>query len=96
MRIDLDCHDSLLVCFVFRVLIDFASELIGLFAVQAPRFTSTPVLDFSQPLKEQHTARIPGTHTGNLARHLVSCILVHTADVQPKILIAVFPFDRFP
>jgi hypothetical protein len=46
MRIDLDCHDSLLVCFVFRVLIDFASELIGLFAVQAPRFTSPRCLIF--------------------------------------------------
>jgi len=96
MRIDLDGHDSLLVCFVFCVLIDFAAELIGLFAVQAPRFTSTSALDGPQPLKEQHTARVPCTHTSNLARYLVGRILVHTADVPPELLIAVYPRDRFP
>ena len=47
MRIDLDGHDCLLVSFVFGVLIDLASQLIGLFAVQAPRCTATPLLDFA-------------------------------------------------
>src|SRR5258708_2277048 len=87
MRVNLYSHDSVLEGFGFRVLVDFASELVGLLAVHAPRLTPTPLLDLAQPLKEQETAWVVRAHLSNDACDFLCCVLVHATDMPPEILV---------
>ena len=95
MWVHLYSHDSVLEGFVLRILVDFASELVGLLAVHAPRLTSTSLLDLAQPLKEQDTAWVFRAHSSNDAGDFIGCVLVHATDMPPELLVTVFPFDWF-
>jgi hypothetical protein len=44
------------IIFLFRVLVDFAAQLIGLAAIHAPGFAAPASFDLAQPLKEQDAA----------------------------------------
>ena len=95
MRVNLYSHHSVLEGLGFRVLVDFASELVGLLAVHAPRLTPTPLLDLAQPLKEQDAAWVVRAHLGNAACDFLGCVLVHATDMPPEVLVTVLPFDWF-
>ena len=59
MGIDFDGHRAACrIGFVFRILIDFAPQLVRLLAIHAPRLTAPFSRDFAQPFKNQHTAGI--------------------------------------
>jgi hypothetical protein len=93
MGIHLDGDCALGIGLVFTVLVDLASELIGLAAVHAPRLACPFGFDLAQAFKEQHTARIPATHLGNAVRDLVGSVFIHAPDMPPELLIAVLAFD---
>src|SRR5258708_3212710 len=94
MRVDFDGHDPCDKGFLTGLLIDLAAQLVGLFAVRAPRLASSFGADLAQALKEQHAARIPGAHVGNAARNLVGGILVHAAHILPELLRTVLALHR--
>src|SRR5215831_7350793 len=56
MRIDFNADHACRIRLLFRRLVDFASELIGLFAIASPGCTPSSGLDRAQAFKEQHTA----------------------------------------
>ncbi len=79
--------------FFSRTLIDFAAQLVRLFAVHAPRFASPFGLHLAQALKEQHAAGILCAHIRNATCNLVCSIRVHLAHMLPQLLITVFALD---
>ena len=87
-------HDPHGIGFLARILIDLAAQLIGLFAVPAPRFARPFRSDLAQAFKEQDTVRILCTDSGNAARYPMSRVVVHPADMSPELLVAVLAFDR--
>ena len=94
MRIDFDTDHRCRIGFLFRELVDLASQLIGLLAVEPPGFAPSLWFDDPQAFKEQHTARILLADLNDGSCGLVSHIRVLPADMPPELLIAVFPFDR--
>ena len=95
MGIYFDRDPALGIIFLFRVLVDFAAQLIGLAAIHAPGFTAPASFDLAQPLKEQDAAWVGGAHRGYDACYFVGSVFVHAPYMPPELLIAVFPFDRF-
>jgi len=95
MRIDFDgdCV-AYRVGLVFTGVVDLASKLIGLPAVDASRLASPGWLDLAQSFKEQHTAGILRADIGNDARNFVGGIFIHPSDMSPDLLIAVLAFHR--
>ncbi len=97
MGIDFDRHRAACrIGFVFRVLIDFAPQLVRLLAVHAPRLTAPFSWDFAQPFKEQHTAGILCTDSGNAVRHLMGGVFIHAPHMSPDLLVAVFSLHWLP
>jgi hypothetical protein len=94
MRVDFDGDGALREGFLACIPVDLAAQLVRPLAVHAPRFAAPFGFDFAQALKEQHTARIPGTYIGNAARHLVSRVLIQVINMSPELLVAVLPLDR--
>jgi hypothetical protein len=95
MGIDFDREHALGIIFRFRVLVDFAAQLIGLAAIHAPGWAAPASFDLAQPLKEQHAAWVGGAHRGDDACDFVGSVFVHAPYMPPEVLIAVLPFDRF-
>src|SRR5215469_15705224 len=93
MRIDFHAHYPFCIGFFFRELVDFAFELIGLFAIAPPGFAAPLWLDRAQAFKEQHTARILLADLDNRACCFVSRIGVLPANMLPELLIALFTLD---
>src|SRR5258708_35769964 len=61
MRIDFDAHYPFCIRFFFRELVDFAFELIGLFAIAPPGFASPLWLYRAPAVQDLHPPRIPLT-----------------------------------
>ena len=95
MGIYFDRDHALGIIFLFRVLVDFAAQLIGLAAIHASGCAAPASFDRAQPLKEQEAAWVCGAHRGDDARDFVGGILVHVPYMPPEMLIAVLSFDRF-
>ena len=93
MRIDFDAHHAFCIRFFFRELVDFAFELIGLFAIAPPGFAAPLWLDRAQAFKEQHTARVLLAHLNNGSRCFVSSIGVLPANMPPELLVASLTLD---
>src|SRR5215470_16724898 len=94
MRIDFDAHYPFGIRFFFRELVDFAFELIGLFAIAPPGFASPLWFDRAQAFKEQHAARVLLAHLDNRACCCVSRIGVLPANMPPELLVASFTLNR--
>ena len=95
MGIYFDRDHALGIIVRFRVLVDFAAQLIGLATIHAPGLAAPASFDLAQPLKEQDAAWVCGAHRGDDACYFVGSVFVHAPDMPPEVLIAVFPFDRF-
>src|SRR6266566_6572671 len=80
--------------FFTGLLIDFALELVGLFAVEPPRLAAALWLDHAQAFKEQHTARVLLTDLDNRPCSLVGAVLVLTTQMVPDLLIASLSLHR--
>src|SRR5260370_3751710 len=93
MRVRFYRDDGNCIRFFFAVLIDFAFDLIGLFAVESMRFGHPALLHHPQALENQDTARILGTHIDYLARNPMGCVFVHPLHMAPEILIASLYLD---
>ncbi len=93
MWIDFDGDDPFCEGFLSGILIDLASQLVCLCAVHPPGLAPSFGLNLAEPFKEQHAARIPGTHLGNRTSGFVGGISVHAPHMLPKLLVAVLPFD---
>ena len=96
MRIDFTRHHPHRIRFVLRVVSDFPFELVGLLAIEPPGLTHGSRLHLAQALKQQHTTGILLTDRDNLGCHLMGDGVIHPLDMTPDLLIASFPFDRFP
>src|SRR5713226_5150359 len=93
MGIDFDAHYPFCIRFFLRELVNFAFELIGLFAIAPPGFATACCFDRAQAFKEQHTPRIPLTDLDNGSRRFVSSIGVLPANMPPELLVASFTLD---
>src|SRR5258708_17302376 len=93
MRIDFHAHHTFRIRLFFRELVDFAFELIGLFAIAPPGFAAACCFDRAQALKEQHTPRILLTDLDNRSCCFVSSIGVLPANMPPELLLAAFTPD---
>jgi hypothetical protein len=80
--------------FFFRQLVDFAFELIDLFAIQSLRFASPLWLDHPQAFKHEHAARVLLAHIDNGPRRLVRAVLILVAHMGPQLPIAALSLDR--
>ncbi|HEX9134084.1 MAG TPA: hypothetical protein VF844_17465, partial [Ktedonobacteraceae bacterium] len=93
MWIDFDrdgaSSESLLAC----ELVDFASQLVRLFAVASPGGTCSPGFDFPEPLKEQDAAGILRAHPGEDARRFVGSVFIHPPNMPPELLVAALSSD---
>ena len=87
MRIGFCGHDPQRIGFLPRSLVDLTAQLVGLFAVHAPRCAGPFRFDLAQAFKEQHTARIPRAHHCDVVGHLVGGICIHAAHMAPELLI---------
>ena len=96
MRVDFTRHHPHRICFVLRVVSDFPFELIGLLAIEPPGLAHGSRLHLAQALKKQHTPGILLTDRDNLGCHLMGDGVIHALNMTPDLLIASFPFDRFP
>src|SRR5258708_10270237 len=94
MRINLNAHDASGIRLFFGESVDFAFQLIGLFAIEPTRFAAPPWFDHSQPFKHQHTTSILLTYLDNRSCCLVCGIHILAAHVCPEVLIVVFPLHR--
>ncbi len=94
MRIDLRGDDAERVRFLSCIPVDFAPQLVRLFAVHAPRLASPFGSDRAQALKQEHTPRIAGADVGDHAGDSVGCVLIHVSDMTPELLVAALALDR--
>jgi len=94
MGIDFDTHHANGIGFFFRELVDFAFQLVRLFAIEPPGLATPLGFDYPQPFKHQHTARILLTDLDNGPCRLVCCILMVPSNMCPQLLVAPFTFDR--
>src|SRR6266536_3895361 len=92
MWVHLDGHYALSIRLVSGIVVDLASQLIGLTTVHAPGLAALAWLDLAQPLKEQDTARVVHADLCNSLRDFVCCVLIHAVHMVPEILVAVFAF----
>src|SRR5215470_2450182 len=88
MRIDFDAHYPFCIGFFFRELVDFAFELVGLFAIAPPGFAAPLWLDRAQAFKEQHAARILLADLDNGSCRFVRHIQVVSSDMCPHLSVA--------
>ncbi len=94
MWIDFDAHHAYCIRFLFGEVVNFAFQLVGLLAVEAPAFAASPGFDHPQAFKEQHATRILFADLDYRSRCLVSRICVLPANMPPELLIAALSFDR--
>src|SRR5712692_6371375 len=94
MGIDFDAYHARCIRFFFGKLVDFAFQLVGLFAIEPPGFASPLWFDHPQAFKEQHTARILLTDLNNRPCCFVCAIPILAAQMSPELLIAALSLDR--
>src|SRR5947209_1361350 len=95
MRIHLRGDDAERVRFLSCIPIDFAPQLVRLFAVRPPRLACLRAPDLAQSLKQEHTTGIAGADVGDNAGNAVCCVLIHPSDMTPELLVAVLALDWF-
>ena len=95
MWIDFNTDHALCIRFLSGEVVNFASQLIGLFAIASPGFTPSSGFDRAQAFKEQHTTWIVRTDPSDGARRFVGGVQVLSSDVRPQLPVALLPLDRF-
>ena len=76
-------------------MIDFASQLIRLFAVHPARLASPFGPDLAESLKDEDATRVLGTDVGNAAGNLMSSVFIHVPYMPPELLITPLSLDGF-